>query len=114
MGSLRTLDRYWINMPPKPDKKLDKPNKGGKAKKKKWSKGKVKEKIQNDILFEEEKYEKLYSDVPKMKLITTAVVSEKLKIGGSLARRAIDELLEKELIRCVSKHSSISIYTRAT
>ena len=37
-----------------------------------------------------------------------------LQINGSLARAAIRELLEKNLIRSVAVHSTQSIYTRAT
>ena len=57
--------------------------------------------------------EKLLKEVPTYKLITPAVVSDRLKIRGSLARRGLALLVEKGLIRCVSKHSSLSIYTRA-
>ena len=41
-------------------------------------------------------------------------VSVLLQINGSLARAAIRELLEKNLIRSVAVHSTQSIYTRAT
>lgn len=37
-----------------------------------------------------------------------------MQINGSLARAAIKELLEKNLIRAVAVHSTQSIYTRAT
>merc|ERR1712203_27863 len=91
-----------------------KPSGGGKAKKKKWSKGKVRDKLNNLILFDKPTYEKLYKEVPNYKLITPAVVSERLKIRGSLARRALIELKSKGLIKEVVKHSSQVIYTRAT
>ncbi len=80
--------------------------------------------------------------MPAYKLITPSVVSERLKIRGSLARAALRELfnkgkfdmgiltnnlyskaclifcfyhiwMKKGLIKCVSKHSSQDIYTRA-
>merc|ERR1719242_943291 len=91
-----------------------KPSGGGKAKKKKWSKGKVRDKFNNLILFDQPTYDKLYKEVPNYKLITPAVVSERLKIRGSLARRALIELQGKGLIKQVVKHSSQVIYTRAT
>lgn len=84
------------------------------AKKKKWSKGKVKEKANNLVLFDEDTYEKLYKEAPKYKLITPSVLSERLRINGSLARMAIKELMAKDEIRMVSQHSSQLIYTRAT
>jgi small subunit ribosomal protein S25e len=37
-----------------------------------------------------------------------------LQVNGSLARRAIKELMARGLIRMVSVHSSQQIYTRAT
>lgn len=50
----------------------------------------------------------------QIKLITTSVVSERLKISGSLARAALRELVNKGSIRVVSYHSKQGIYTRAT
>uniref|UniRef100_A0AC11ESQ7 Ribosomal protein S25 n=1 Tax=Ovis aries TaxID=9940 RepID=A0AC11ESQ7_SHEEP len=101
-------------MPPKDDKKKkdagksakkdkDPVNKsGGKAKKKqKWSKGKVRDKLNNLVLFDKATYDKLCKEVPNYKLITPAVVSERLKIRGSLARAALQELLSKgERMEC--------------
>uniref|UniRef100_A0A667I7B1 Small ribosomal subunit protein eS25 n=1 Tax=Lynx canadensis TaxID=61383 RepID=A0A667I7B1_LYNCA len=112
--------------PPKDDKKKkdagksakkdkDPVNKsGGKAKKKKWSKGKVRDKLNNLVLFDKATYDKLCKEVPNYKLITPAVVSERLKIRGSLARAALQELLSKGLIKLVSKHRAQVIYTRNT
>lgn len=61
----------------------------------KWSKGKVRDKLNNLVLFDKATYDKLYKEVPNYKLITPAVVSERLKIRGSLARAALLELLGK-------------------
>merc|ERR1712080_253300 len=44
--------------------------------------------------------------------ITPSIVSERLKVRGSLARRALIELMEKGLIKQVVAHSSQMIYTR--
>ena len=68
---------------------------GGRAKKKRWSKGKVWDKLNNLVLFDKATYDKLCKEVPNYKLITPAVVSERLKIRGSLARAALQELLSK-------------------
>uniref|UniRef100_A0A1B6LUN9 40S ribosomal protein S25 n=1 Tax=Graphocephala atropunctata TaxID=36148 RepID=A0A1B6LUN9_9HEMI len=87
---------------------------GGKAKKKKWSKGKVRDKLNNQVLFDKPTYEKLLKEVPSYKLITPSVVSERLKVRGSLARRALEELLQKGLIKQVIKHHAQVIYTRTT
>ncbi|KAB0341212.1 hypothetical protein FD754_018138 [Muntiacus muntjak] len=75
-------------MPPKDDKKnkdarklakkdKDPENKLGKAKKKRWSKGKFGDKLNNLSLFDRATYGKLYKEVPNCKLKTAAVVSEK-------------------------------------
>ncbi|CAO2190285.1 unnamed protein product, partial [Urochloa humidicola] len=106
-------------MAPKKDKApppSSKPAKsgGGKQKKKKWSKGKQKEKVNNAVLFDQATYDKLLSEVPKYKQITPSVLSERLRINGSLARRAIKDLMARGLIRMVAVHSSQQIYTRAT
>ncbi|CAM6019004.1 unnamed protein product [Sphagnum balticum] len=87
---------------------------GGKQKKKKWSKGKQKEKVNNMVLFDQATYDKLLVEVPKYKLITPSVLSDRLRINGSLARRAIKELMAKGTIRLVAAHSNQQIYTRAT
>jgi len=87
---------------------------GGGKKKKKWSSGKNRDKLQNQVLFEEETYEKLMKEIPKMKLVTPSVISDRLRVNGSLARYAIKELEEKGLIKCISKHGSQQIYSRVT
>merc|ERR1711993_64004 len=85
---------------------------GGKAKKKKWSKGKTRDKLNNLVLFDKATYDKLYKEVPTYKIITPSVVSERLKVRGSLAKKALRELHSKGLIRLVDKHSAQIIYTR--
>ncbi|KAI4302267.1 hypothetical protein MLD38_038041 [Melastoma candidum] len=107
-------------MAPKKDSKApppaSKPAKsgGGKQKKKKWSKGKQKEKVNNMVLFDQATYDKLLSEVPKYKLITPSILSDRLRVNGSLARRAIKDLMARGLIRMISSHASQQIYTRAT
>uniref|UniRef100_A0A8D0SCK3 40S ribosomal protein S25 n=2 Tax=Sus scrofa TaxID=9823 RepID=A0A8D0SCK3_PIG len=66
---------------------------GDKAEKKKWSKGKVRDKVNSLVLFDKVTYDKLCKEVSNYKLITPAVVSEKLRICGSLVRAALQELL---------------------
>uniref|UniRef100_A0A8C9JIM9 40S ribosomal protein S25 n=1 Tax=Panthera tigris altaica TaxID=74533 RepID=A0A8C9JIM9_PANTA len=79
-----------------PKKDKDPVNKSGsKAKRKNWSRGKVRDKL-ND------------PEVPNYKLITPAVVLERLEI------QALQELLSKGLTERVSKHRAHVIYTRNT
>merc|ERR1711994_621956 len=87
---------------------------GGKAKKKKWSKGKTRDKLNNLVLFDKPTYDKLLKEVPTYKLITPSIVSERLKGRGSLARKALNELVQKGLIKQVVQHSAQTIYTRVT
>ncbi|KAJ3174263.1 40S ribosomal protein S25 [Geranomyces variabilis] len=98
------------------EKKATKPTSsgGGKAKKKKWSKGKVKDKANNAVVFDKTTYDKLFKEAPTYKLITPSVLVDRLRINGSLARVAIRELESKGLIRLVSSHKSQLIYTRAS
>ena len=49
-----------------------------------------------------------------MKLVTVATVSDRLKVTGSLARKGINDLVSRGLLRCVSYHSKTPVYTRAT
>merc|ERR1712226_554875 len=86
---------------------------GGRSKKKKWAKGKVKEKLANLVMFDKPTYDKLLKEIPKAKLITPSVVSERLRINGSVARVAIRHLEEKGLIQTVcEKHAAQMIYPR--
>merc|ERR1712176_998343 len=85
-----------------------------KGKKKKWSKGKVKEKVNNMVLFDKPTYDKLISEVPKYKMITPSILSDRLRINGSLARKAVKILLDEGHVRPIVTHGSQMIYTRST
>nr|DAD42562.1 TPA_asm: hypothetical protein HUJ06_000792 [Nelumbo nucifera] len=86
----------------------------GKDKKKKWVKNKNnKEKKNNEVLFDQESsLEKRLSEVANFKLITVPLLSERLGISGSLARKVIQELMSKNAITAVSEDSTPKIYTR--
>jgi small subunit ribosomal protein S25e len=58
-------------------------------------------------------YDALINNVPKYKLITVAIVSERLKVNGSVARVGIRHLEEEGLIKKVDKSGSTWIYTPA-
>ena len=74
----------------------------------------MKEKLSNLVLFDKASYEKMITDIPKQRLITPSIISEKLKVNGSLARKAVKELVSKELIRPIMTHKHQAIYTRST
>jgi len=84
----------------------------GKQKKKKWSKGKTREKVNNVVVMDKATYDKLQREVPSTKLITPSVVSDRFKINGSLARRALTKLQEEGKIKLVAHHHRQRIYTR--
>merc|ERR1711976_690161 len=84
-----------------------------KGKKKKWSKGKMKEKVQNQVLMDAQTMEKLEKEVPKYKLITISILCDRLRLNGSLARRAIKHLVEQDMIKPVVTHGQQVIYTRS-
>merc|ERR1712198_768148 len=120
MGPSRKLTtRSGCIMPPKKDTKSKAPAKkkegggGGKAKKK-WSKGKVRDKLNNLVLFDKATYDKFQKEVPSYKLITPSVVSERLKITGSLAKKALHQMYKKGQIKKVCKHHAQIVYTRKT
>ena len=84
---------------------------GGKGKKKSWTKVKVKEKLNNAVFLEDKQYERMIKDVPKILCITRAMLCEKFKVGGSIARALIKDLSKKQLIRAVGdQHASWDLY----
>ncbi|KAL5710634.1 Small ribosomal subunit protein eS25x [Ranunculus cassubicifolius] len=58
------------------------------------------------VLFDQASYDKLLSEVPKYKLITPSILSGRLRVNGSLARRAIKDLMAKGAIRMISAHAA--------
>merc|ERR1712000_60421 len=105
-------------MPPKVQKTKEQKAKAAQAgsranaKKKKWSKGKTREKLNNAVLFDANIVKKLEGEVPKYKVITPSVVSDRLKISVALAGRGLKYLCKKKLIKMVSSSSKFHVYTR--
>lgn len=87
---------------------------GGRGRKKKWSKARSQDKANHAVLFDEETYARLNAEIPKMKVITVSTLVDKLRISGSLARRALVELEGEGKIRLVTRHHNQLIYTRVT
>ena len=98
-------------LPKKNPKALLPGQKGAKAKKKKWSTVKVKEKLNNAVTCDQKLYDRIIKDAPKMLLITISTMSDKFKINGSIARKAIQELVSKGLAKRVGEPSSIWLFT---
>ncbi|CAB09129.2 40S ribosomal protein S25-B [Schizosaccharomyces pombe] len=83
------------------------------APKKKWSKGKVKDKAQHATVFDKSIIDRINKEVPAFKFISVSVLVDRMKINGSLARIAIRDLAERGVIQKVDQHSKQAIYTRA-
>merc|ERR1712146_491032 len=140
MGLFEFLSLAPVVMPPKKGAKVD-PKKaskmpgkgklgtaagksGGKAKKKKWSAGKVREKLVNAVVMDQALYDKMLKEVPAYRLITPAVVSERMKVNGSVARRCINHerqgsdqarhglLAPEDLPPCHRRRQGLSSVTR--
>ncbi|KOS22131.1 40S ribosomal protein S25 [Escovopsis weberi] len=89
------------------------PAAGAKKQKKKWSKGKTKDKAQHAVILDKTTSEKLYKDVQSWRLVTIAILVDRMKINGSLARQCLKDLEEKGIVKPVITHSKMKIYTRA-
>ncbi|KDQ65054.1 hypothetical protein JAAARDRAFT_28716 [Jaapia argillacea MUCL 33604] len=88
---------------------------GGKsAKKKKWSKGKVKDKAAHAVSLDKATFDRIMKEVPTFRFISQSILIERLKVNGSLARRAIRHLEKEGLIKRIVHHSGQLIYTRLT
>ncbi|KAJ2929529.1 hypothetical protein H1R20_g7557, partial [Candolleomyces eurysporus] len=84
---------------------------GGKAaKKKKWSKGKVKDKAQHAVSLDKPTYDRILKEVPTFKFISQSILIERLKVNGSLARVAIRHLEKEGQIKRIVHHSAQLIY----
>ncbi|CAN3373699.1 small ribosomal subunit protein eS25B [Diutina rugosa] len=86
---------------------------GGKKGKKKWNKGKVKDKAQHLVVLDQEKYDRIMKEVPTFKFVSVSVLVDRLKIGGSMARVALRQLEDEGIITPVVKSSKQVVYTRA-
>ena len=85
---------------------------GGKAaKKKKWSKGKVKDKAQHAVVLDKPTFDRILKEVPTFRFISQSILIERLKINGSLARVAIRHLEKEGQIKRIVHHSSQLVYS---
>lgn len=74
----------------------------------------MREKLNAKVLFDEDGWNRLQAEVPKMKLVTPSALCERLKINASLARAACKYLAEENKIQAVELHHKQMIYTRVT
>ncbi|CAD6927281.1 unnamed protein product [Tilletia controversa] len=83
-------------------------------KKKKWSKGKVKDKAANAVVLDRPLYDRILKEVPTFKMISQSTLVDRLKINGSLARVAIKHLEREGQIKRIIHHHSQLVYTRTS
>jgi small subunit ribosomal protein S25e len=81
------------------------------AKKKKWSKGKVKDKANHAVTLDRPTYDRILKEVPTFRFISQSILIERLKINGSLARLAIRHLENEGLIKRIVHHSGQLVYS---
>ena len=74
----------------------------------------MKDKAVHAVILDKNTSEKLNKDVQSYRLITVAVLVDRLKINGSLARRALNDLEERGVIKKVVAHSAGNIYSEYT
>ncbi len=80
--------------------------------KKKWSKGKVSEKLNLNVVIEPKLWKQIEKEIGFMKVITISAVSDKFKIIASLARKVIRHFGETGLIRPLQfQHQQCLLYT---
>jgi small subunit ribosomal protein S25e len=95
-------------------KMKDAKGKGAKAKKKSWTKVKVKDKLNNAVYLDEKQFERMLKEIPKILCVTRAILCEKFKIGGSVARSLIKEMTKRSLLIPVgTQHSKFDLYKGA-
>lgn len=71
----------------------------------------VKDKAQHAVVLDKQTNDKLQKDVQSYRLITVATLVDRLKINGSLARKALADLEANGQIKKVVGHSKLSIYS---
>merc|ERR1712054_124607 len=85
-----------------------------KGAKKKWTKGKVKDKVNHAVFIEqasENGYELGIHKVGRMVSVSTFV--DKFKVNGSVARAMMKKMHEKGILKSVVKHGKQLVYTQA-
>ena len=66
--------------------------KGSKPKKKSWTKTKVKDKLNLACFIDSKLLERMEKELARNLLVTKAIISDKFKVNGSIARRVLREL----------------------
>ena len=83
-----------------------------KSGKKKWSSGKVKDKLNNKVLLDETTIANINKEIGNMRIASVSTVSEKFKVGGSIARRIIRLYLANGKLQQIGfNHHQLVLYS---
>lgn len=74
----------------------------------------VKDKAQHAVILDKATNDRLQKDVQSYRLVTVAILVDRLKINGSLARKALADLEERGQIKKVVAHSKCTIYSASS
>ena len=69
---------------------------------------------QNAVVLDKPTYDKILKEVPTFKMISQSTLIDRMKINGSLARRAIRHLEKDGQIKRIVHHHGQLVYTRAS
>lgn len=85
-----------------------------KGQKKKWSKGRVKDKLNLEVFITPAQLKEMEKEMPKMRLITLSTVSDRFKIVASVARRVIRYFATTNKILPLDyQHQQLPLFTGA-
>ena len=83
-----------------------------KGAKKKWTKGKVKDKLNNAVLLDPKQFKEVEKELPRMKLITLSTVVDRFKVVASVARQLIRYFHEQGKIKALDfQHQQCPLFT---
>lgn len=78
---------------------------------KKWTKGKVKDKVDHACFLEPVTHDKMINSIPKIgRYIGVSTIIEKYKVYGSVARMMLRKCVENGSLQVIDKHGRQSIY----
>lgn len=81
-----------------------------KGSKKKWTTGKVKDKLNYAVLLDPKQFKEIEKALPSMRLITLSTVSEKFKVVASIARQLIRYFAAQKKIELVDYSQQCPVY----
>jgi len=71
----------------------------------------VKDKSNHAVILEKATADRLNKEVTSYRLITVATLVDRMKINGSVARRALKDLEDRGVIRKVVSHARLTVYS---